>query len=299
MGLISRVSSRTYRNLAMLRFSSVLRQITAAQRKSAIMELRKSSGFSLGQSQKALKANNYDIEASVKWLTKQAKKEGWTKMKALSGRKAVEGYCVVTEDANNLVIFELNCETDFVARTDGFSELVSEVGNHLLLSGDRDVNSEATKEIIAKKVYTIRENIQLPRIRVFEKKEGVSYGVHVHNPVEISGNTQGGRFAVVVKGESGKSGDTILNQVAQHIMASKPSKIGKWKPEEFNKLKIADEITDEEKQAKTFTKINPDETRLLYQEHCTQGVYTVGRYLHEDGAKISDYVRFQLGETNK
>jgi len=283
----------------MLRFTSVIRQITAAQRKTAIMELRKSTGFSLGQSQKALKANNYDIENSKKWLAKQAKKEGWTKMKALSGRKAVEGYCVISQNENSLVIFELNCETDFVARTEGFSELVNEVGKHLLLTNDKDVNSEATKEIIAKKVYSIRENIQLPRIRIFEKKDGISYGVHVHNPVEIGSNTQGGRFAVVVKGEAGKSGDSILNQVAQHIMASKPSKIGKWKPDEFNKLKIADEISDEEKQAKLFSKINPDETRLLYQEHCTQGIYTVGHYLHEDGAKISDYVRFQLGETNK
>ena len=67
----------------MLRFTSILRQITAAQRKTAIMELRKSTGYSLGQSQKALKANNYDIDASIKWLAKQAKKEGWTKMKAL------------------------------------------------------------------------------------------------------------------------------------------------------------------------------------------------------------------------
>ena len=110
-------------------------------------------------------------------------------MKALSGRKAVEGYCVISENDNNLVVFELNCETDFVARTEGFTELVNEVGEHLLETGDKDVNSEATKEIIAKKVYSIRENIQLPRIRVFEKKEGVNYGVHVHNPVEIGSNT--------------------------------------------------------------------------------------------------------------
>lgn len=116
-----------------------------------------------------------------------------------------------------------------------------------------------------------------------------------HQPFSI----QGGRFAVVVKGEAGKSGDSVLNQVAQHIMASNPTKMGKWKPDEFKKLKTADDITDEEKAAKQFMKINPDETRLFYQEHCTQGVFTVGNYLVEDGAKISEYVRFQLGETNK
>jgi elongation factor Ts len=283
----------------MLRFTSILRQVTAAQRKSAIMELRKTSGFSLGQSQKALKANNYNIDDSMKWLTKQAKKEGWTKMKALAGRKAVEGYCCVSQNEESLVLFELNCETDFVARTPGFSELVNDVGEHLLTSGEKDVNSEATKEIIAKKVFSIRENLSLARMRVFEKKDGVSFGVHVHNPVQVGDNTQGGRFAVVVKGEAGKSGPSVLNQVAQHIMASNPTKMGKWKPEEFKKLKIADDITDEEKAAKQFTKINPDETRLYYQEHCTQGVFTVGNYLAEDGAKISEYVRFQLGETNK
>jgi len=283
----------------MLRFSRICRQITAAQRKSAIMELRKSTGYSLGQSKKALEANEYNIESSVKWLAKQAKKEGWTKMKALSGRKAVEGYCSIAQNDTHLVIFEVNCETDFVARTEGFTELVDEISSHLLCSLETNPEAESTKEIIAKKVFSIRENLQLPRIKIFEKKEGIQYGVHVHNPVQIGGSTQGGRFAVVVKGEVGASGVSVLDQVAQHIMASKPSKIGKWKPEEFNKLKIADEITDEEKKAKAFGKINPDETRLLYQEHCTQGVYTVGHYLHQDGAKISDFVRFQLGETNK
>jgi len=272
--------------------------VTAAQRKSRILELRKTSGYSLGQSKKALDANDYDVAASVKWLGKQARKEGWTKMKALSGRKAVEGYVAVAQTTDRLALYEINCETDFVAKTDGFRGLVQSIGKQILSSDQ--VDQKTCDELIAKEVFGLRENLRLARSKTYIKAEGVHYGVYVHNPTDFEDGIQGGRFGVVVKGTlSENSNPETLNLVAQHIMAANPKKIGKWNESEFDRLKCADDITDEERKAKTFQKINAEEARLLYQEHMMLSEYCVGKFLKDDGARVTDFARFQLGETAK
>lgn len=125
----------------------------AINKKQMITTMKRTTGYSLSQCKNALDENDYDLDSANKWLAQQAKKEGWSKMQKLSARRAKDGYCVIAEDSNWLTMFELNCETDFVAKTPAFKELVTKLGENFLSDGKNDV--EKNTEEIASAIYWI------------------------------------------------------------------------------------------------------------------------------------------------
>ena len=135
--------------------SRFLRQAAAAvskaDKRQAITQMKRTTGYSLGQCKKALDQTDYDVKEAEKWLNAKAKKEGWAKMEALSARRAKEGYCCVAESKDHVSIFELNCETDFVAKTPAFRKLLVELGENILADGENDV--ERNTAVIANSIY--------------------------------------------------------------------------------------------------------------------------------------------------
>ena len=79
---------------------------------------------------KALVETNGDVEQAVDWL----REKGIAKAAKKASRIAAEGSCEAKVSGNNGVIFELNCETDFVAKNDKFQNLVALIGDALLVS---------------------------------------------------------------------------------------------------------------------------------------------------------------------
>lgn len=287
-------------------------KLAPKDRKQAITQMKRTTGYSLGQCKTALDTNDYDIQAAENWLNKKAKKEGWAKMEALSARRAKEGYCCIAESKDHISIFELNCETDFVAKTPAFRKLVCEIGSNILEDGDNDV--ERNTASIANSIYVLRENVLLNRVKVLSKENpDQAFGKYVHNPECFSRSIKGGRFAAVVVGQKSQTHPHILHGVAQQVMAHNPIKIGKWNPDQFNKLRTDDELDNIEgleESAKRlglefkdhvalrrhFKKIQADEERLLYQEHMVKGRFCVGKYLEDAGANVKNMYRYQLGE---
>ena len=72
---------------------------------------------------KALEENNGDMEKSIDWL----REKGIAKAAKKSTRIAAEGLTYVVAEGNTAVILEINSETDFVAKSDAFKDLVAEV----------------------------------------------------------------------------------------------------------------------------------------------------------------------------
>uniref|UniRef100_A0A914PJW1 Elongation factor Ts, mitochondrial n=1 Tax=Panagrolaimus davidi TaxID=227884 RepID=A0A914PJW1_9BILA len=64
------------------------------------------------------------IDEAEKWLKELAVKEGWAKAAKLGTRIASQGLLGVETSKNAAAVVELNCETDFVARSDVFKHLV-------------------------------------------------------------------------------------------------------------------------------------------------------------------------------
>jgi elongation factor Ts len=111
-------------------------EITAA----AVRELRERTGIGMMDCKKALAENDGDMDKAVESL----RKKGMAAVEKRSGRDANEG--VVTSyihpGSRVGVLLEVNCETDFVARTDDFQAFARDVAMHIAAEGPIAVSRE-------------------------------------------------------------------------------------------------------------------------------------------------------------
>jgi elongation factor Ts len=115
-----------------------------------VKELRQRTGAGVLDVKNALVASGGDVEAAIQNL----REKGLAKAAKKASRDASEGRVVsyIHGDPGRIgVLLELNCETDFVARTDGFKDLAHGLTMHIAAAGpewlsDEDV-PEAAKEV--------------------------------------------------------------------------------------------------------------------------------------------------------
>lgn len=106
----------------------------------AVMQLRKQTGLGMMDCKKALQESDGDIDKAVEYLRKQ----GMAAVEKRAGRDATDGLIVsyIHPGSRLGVLVEVNCETDFVARTDDFQQFGRDVAMHIAaaqpLAVDRD-----------------------------------------------------------------------------------------------------------------------------------------------------------------
>jgi elongation factor Ts len=104
-------------------------QITAA----LVKDLRERTGVGMMDCKKALTETNGDIEAAIKLL----REKGIAGASKRSGRITKEGliHAYIHPGSKLGVMVEINCETDFVARTDGFKSLANDIAMQVAAAG--------------------------------------------------------------------------------------------------------------------------------------------------------------------
>ncbi|XP_077540195.1 elongation factor Ts, mitochondrial [Haemaphysalis longicornis] len=95
--------------------------------KAALMELRKKTGYTFSNCKKALEANDNDLSKAEKWLAEEAKKQGWAKATKMQSRSTAQGLVAIHVDGPYAAMAEVNCETDFVARTPEFRQFAEQL----------------------------------------------------------------------------------------------------------------------------------------------------------------------------
>jgi elongation factor Ts len=173
----------------------------------------------------ALNETQGDIEAAVDWL----RTKGLAKAAKKAGRVAAEGLVAVESSGHHAAILEVNSETDFVARNDGFQAFAREAAKIALmgegtvesLENARFPGSETTvKARLQELIATIGENMTLRRVQKLTVQKGV-IATYTHNVV-----SEGlGKIGVLVALES--EGDvtalsTLGRQIAMHVAATNP-----------------------------------------------------------------------------
>ena len=115
-------------------------QITAAQ----VKELRERTGAGMMDCKRALEETGGDIEVAIEWL----RKKGAATADKRVGREARQGVvdCYIHHSRNVGALVELNCETDFVARTDVFQELARDLAMHIAATDPIAVSREDVSE---------------------------------------------------------------------------------------------------------------------------------------------------------
>ena len=114
-----------------------------------VKELRDRSGAGMMDCKKALTESKGDLDKAFEFL----RKNGIAKAQKKAGRVAMEGSIIsyIHPGAKLGVLLELNCETDFVANTDDFKELASDICMHIAATGPISVNVEDIDKFIIDK----------------------------------------------------------------------------------------------------------------------------------------------------
>ena len=178
--------------------------------------LRDRTGAGMMDCKKALEENNSEIDASIDWL----RKKGIAKASAKSSRIAAEGLATVKicecSKANKAVIVEVNSETDFVAKSDAFKDLVEAIADIVLKNEPKDVETAngLIVDLITDATVKLGEKLSLRRFEVITKKDNQSFGSYIH---------MGGKIAVLLVSEN--STPEINKGVAMHVACNAPSVI--------------------------------------------------------------------------
>jgi len=167
-----------------------------------VKELRDRTGIGMMECKKALTETGGDIEAAVEEL----RKRGLAKAAAKADRETNEGAIKIETDGNTAYIVSVSCETDFLAKSDRYQEMLADVMQTLK---DGKTAEDAKALIDAQYSLEMGENLQ---VQHFSSFSGAAIGTYVHSTNKLAS-------IVVAK----TSVDTEkLKQVAMHVTAASP-----------------------------------------------------------------------------
>ncbi|MCP1726618.1 elongation factor Ts [Natronospira proteinivora] len=268
---------------------------------SQVKELRERTGAGMMECKKALTETDGDMEAAIEHM----RKTGMAKADKKADRVAAEGRIVIKakDDNSRAVILEVNCETDFVAGGDDFTQFAEQVAEKILSENPADVSAldsikldsgetidEARRAMIAK----LGENMSVRRFEVVDAEGG-----------KIAHYLHGMKIGTVV---AIKGGDEELGRdLAMHVAASTPMCVSKDEvPSETieqEKSILKAQAEDSGKPPEIIEKMLTGrlnkwlgEITLLGQPFVKDPDTKVEKLLESRGASVSRFVRFEVGE---
>ena len=268
-----------------------------------VMALRERTGAGMMDCKKALTECNGDAEKAIDFL----REKGLAAAAKKAGRIAAEGIVgsYMTDDRKVGVIVEVNCETDFVAKTDDFKAFVATIAKQIAVKNPATVEelmeqtlvddpAKTVNMLLNEAVAKIGETIS---IRRFQRAEGV-VDTYVH---------LGGKIGVLVDVE-GEAVAEKLHDVAMQIAAAKPNCISR---DDVNQADVEKEKEILRAQALNEPKPKPEaiiekmvngriekyykEVCLMEQPFVKDQDQSVGQMV--GGAfKVLSFTRFEMGE---
>jgi elongation factor Ts len=283
--------------------------ITAAQ----VNELRQKTGAGMMDCKKALTEANGDFEKAIEIL----RKKGAAVAAKRAERTANEGIVStkVSDDHKYGVIVELNCETDFVAKSEDFVKLAKEVLEKTFADKPATVEELLNKEpqlttLVTDVMGKVGEKVEIKRLATVEAPNGfiVDY-VHF-----------GSKLGVLLKFENVNAVNdeliTLARDIAMQIAAMNPITVYREDvPKDVveKEMEIYKELSRKEgKPENMLEKIAQGRLNKFYQENCLyeqafvkDNSKTVKSLIedynkkHNTQIKIDSFKRFHLGDENK
>ena len=265
-----------------------------------VKELRERTGAGMMDCKGALDHTNGDLEAAIDYL----REKGIAKAAKKASRIASEGLCSVAVRGNEAVIFELNSETDFVAKNAQFLQLLDTIGNGLLdatFGNDAEalqvvVGGKTIETLIADATFTIGEKISLRRVSKVHKTTEQGFGAYKH---------MGGRIAVLAVLST--DNPEVAKDVAMHIAAQKPLYLDRTQVDqntlEHEKHVLTQQALAEGKPINIVEKMVIGRLNKYLQDICLvdQGFVKdpdqkVSEYLKSHKASALSFIRLEVGE---
>ena len=278
-----------------------------------VKTLREMTNVGMMDCKKALVEPDGDMDKAVEWL----REKGLAKAAKKAGRIAAEGMAYATVENGVGVVVEVNCETDFCAKSELFVPFVKDIATCVAENAPADVDALmnckypgkdlTVAETLPEKVMSIGENLQIRRFVRFPENTSVAY-VHA-----------GGKIGVLVNliVEGGIDATQIGKDLAMQIAALNPRFWDKSDVTEdvlAEEKKVALALMDQDpkmaskpqqvKEKIVLGKLNKfyEENCLLQQEYVKDGSMSVEKYIASaakalgGSVKFVDAVRFAKGE---
>ena len=265
---------------------------------SMVKELRERTGAGMMECKKALVESDGNMDDAVELL----RKSGQAKADKKSGRVAADGCIVVATDGGRAAMLEVNSETDFVAKDDNFIAFADAVAAAALEGGITDAGAISTATLAdgrtveaarTELVTKVGENISVRRVAQIEGGD------------QLASYTHGARIGAVVALEGGDA--ELARDVAMHVAATNPLCIDEsgvapdilererriFEQQAAESGKPADII---EKMVNGRVAKYLKEITLLGQPFVKDTEITVGKLLDKAGARVTRFVRFEVGE---
>ena len=271
---------------------------------SLVKELREKTGAGMMDCKKALTECNGDINAAADWL----REKGIAKAAKKATRIAAEGLCDVAINGNKAYVFELNSETDFVAKNEKFLNLLHQIGEACVANDTAcekctlasEYKGQTIEQLIVNATATIGEKISLRRVTRIEKTDDEVFGVYKHN---------GGKITVlsVIKGNDA----SVAKDICMHVAMYNPRYLDEQSinPEDLNheaeviKAEIANDPANAKKPENIIEKMVMGRLAKFKKEICLVDQafvkdpnVTVAQYLASKNSTAVNYVRYEVGE---
>jgi elongation factor Ts len=287
-----------------------------------VKQLREKTGAGMMECKKALVEANGDIaEAEVilrkRGITAAGKKEMRSTKQGLIGS-------FISEDGKSGALVEVNCESDFVARTEDFKTLTADVAAHIAETKPKTVRLEdvteaeranfkqhhalyeqkftkdqntSVREVVKTKIAKLGENINVSRFVVYELNHNGVVGTYIHT---------GGQIGVLLEVHTGSPATaqqsefkTLVHDIAMQVAAAHPQCVGKGdvaadlldKEREIQK----ERARGEGKPEKMLDKIVEGRMSKFYEEICLleqpfirENTISVVELIRTAGGKLGD-----------
>ena len=189
-----------------------------------VAELRERTGAAMMDCKRALESTDGDMELAIDHL----RKSGLKSAEKRAGRSTAEGRVLahLADDGHVGAMVALTSETDFVARTGDFGDLLRRLARHVAeheaaspealleqrLEGGSDTVGEVLKQLSGK----LGENMQVPKIARFENRAG-RVGAYVHHNDKI-----GALLSVTAPAASPEDVAAFVKSLGMHVAANRP-----------------------------------------------------------------------------
>ena len=277
-----------------------------------VMDLRGRTGCGMMDCKKALAACEGDIEKAIDYLREKGLAKAAKKQSRIAAEGVVGAY--ICKECGTGALVEVNCETDFVANTPEFKEMVQAIAKTIASANPADVDAlltckvadgeQTVGDLITEKTAKIGEKISVRRFVRYDGKDGI-VDSYIH---------MGGKVGVLVLAE-GEKNDTVaevLHDVALQIAAASPVAPEYVTRDQVNPEHLhheteilAAQARNEGKPEKIIEKMVQGRINKFYEEVCLleqvfvkDGETRVGKMIENrvPGTKIVSFTRYKMGD---
>ena len=273
-----------------------------------VMELRGRTGAGMMDCKKALAAVEGDMEKAIDYLREKGLAAAAKKQSRIAAEGLV-GSFVCKECATGALV-EVNCETDFVAKTDKFKALVSDVAEQVAKKNPADVDALLKQPFFKDESTTIEQMVTAATAEIGEKIS-IRRFVRYEGGIVESYIHMGGKVGVLVQAE-GTPNEEVIHDVALQIAAASPVAPEYVRREEVDPSHLEHEkeiliaqARNEGKPEKIIEKMVEGRIVKFYKEVCLleqafvkDADVSVGKMIEQKakGLNIVRFTRYKMGD---